>query len=92
MVIFMLYLLSSRLIFFFFSFDNREIFTYYNWYIPITFFIKMHDANQQLVYNKSWTLKVVVTTCDILSLSQVPMPLKVLVNYRKKKKNWLIIN
>ena len=28
------------------------------------------------------TLKVVVTTRDILSLSQVPMPLKVLVNYK----------
>ena len=84
MVIFMLYPLSSRF-FFFFSFDNREIFTYYNWYIPITFFIKMHDANQQLVYNKSWTLKVVVTTCDIFSLSQVPMLLKVLVNFHKKK-------
>ena len=32
------------------------------------------------------TLKVMVTTCDIPSLSQVPMPLKVLVNFRKKKK------
>ena len=31
------------------------------------------------------TLKLVVTTCDILTLSQVPMPLKVLVNFRKKK-------
>ena len=51
----------------------------------------MHYANQQLVYNKSWTLKVVVTTCDILSLSQVPLPLKVLVNFHKKQ-NWLIIN
>ena len=45
----------------------------------------MHYANQQLVYNKSWTLKVVVTTCDILSLSQGLMPLKVLVNFHKKK-------
>ena len=32
------------------------------------------------------TLKVMVTTCDIPSLSQVPMPLKVLVNFCKKKK------
>ena len=32
------------------------------------------------------TLTVVVTTCDILSLSQVNTPLKVLVNLRKKKK------
>ena len=32
------------------------------------------------------TLKVVVTTCDTLSLSQFPMPLKVLVNFRKKEK------
>ena len=47
----------------------------------------MHYANQQLVYNKSWTLKVVVTTCDILSSSQVPMPLKVLVIFRKNKLN-----
>ena len=31
------------------------------------------------------TLTVVVTTCDILSLSQVNTPLKVLVNLRKKK-------
>ena len=46
----------------------------------------MHYANQRLVYNKSWTLKVVVTTCDILSWSQVPMPLKVLVNYKLNTK------
>ena len=45
----------------------------------------MHYANQQLVYNKSWTLKVAVTTYDILSSSQVPVPLKVLVNFRKNK-------
>ena len=32
------------------------------------------------------TLKVMVTTCDIPTLSQVPMPLKVLVNFQKKKK------
>ena len=31
------------------------------------------------------TLKVVVTKCDILLLSQVPMPLKVFVNFRKTK-------
>ena len=34
------------------------------------------------------TLKVVVTTCDILSLSQVPMLLKVLVNFHKKMVNY----
>ena len=70
-VIFMLYLLSSRLIFF--SFDNREFFLliiigifilpFYKTFMRI---VQINDSYITKVEN----LKVVVTTCDILSLSK----------------------
>ena len=74
-VIFMLYLLSSRLIFF--SFDNREFFLliiigifilpFYKTFMRI---VQINDSYITKVEN----LKVVVTTCDILSLSKFLCP------------------